>query len=170
MVRFINDKIRKLDNAPLWILGIPFLILLFAPYVAMGKGSVFEIMDQLDETLFTYVATARHLFEGADLYPEMMGGIAPGGMFPAAVLFVPLSLALVWTEFHRVWEWVRLVVMAVMVFPTALLVKNSSNLYDNVNQYNHGSAYTGKITWEERRRAFMKYGFIDWMKIERLSG
>lgn len=90
MIRFINDKIRKLDNAPLWILGIPFLILLFVPYMAMGKGSVFEITDQLDETLFTYVVTAKHLFQGADLYPEMMGGIAPSGMLPAAVLFVPL--------------------------------------------------------------------------------
>lgn len=90
MWKSLNTWIKKIDGCNLWYLGIPFLILLFLPILVLGEGSVFSIYDQLDETLFTYVITARHLFSGESVFPEMLGGIPASGVQPAAVLFVPL--------------------------------------------------------------------------------
>lgn len=90
MWKSLNIWIKKIDGYNLWYLGIPFLILLFVPILVLGEGSVFSIHDQLDETLFTYVITAGHLFSGESFFPEMLGGIPAGGVQPAAVLFVPL--------------------------------------------------------------------------------
>ena len=85
-----NECIRKIDNAPLWIIGLMVVMVSFLPYILMGEGSVFSIHDQLDETICSYVLNARHLFEGTDVLPEMMGGIPASGLQPSAVLFVPL--------------------------------------------------------------------------------
>lgn len=90
MWKSLNTWIKKIDSCNLWYLGIPFLILLFVPILVLGEGSVFHIHDQLDETLFTYVITARHLFSNGDVYPEMLGGVTSSGVQPAAVLFIPL--------------------------------------------------------------------------------
>ena len=79
-----------LDRAPLWWLGLLLMGAVFAPYVVMGEKSVFPIHDQLDETLLTYVLNARHLFDGSDVFPELLGGIGRSGMQPSAILFVPL--------------------------------------------------------------------------------
>lgn len=85
-----DELIKKLDKVNLWYLGIPLILVLFLPVFVLGQGAVFEIHDQLDETLFTYVITAKYMFSGVDVYPEMLGGIQASGMLPAAVLFVPL--------------------------------------------------------------------------------
>ncbi len=85
-----NEFIRKLDRAPLWIVGLLVVMASFLPYVLMGEGSVFSVHDQLDETICAYLLNARHLFEEADILPEMMGGIPASGLQPSAVLFVPL--------------------------------------------------------------------------------
>lgn len=90
MWKTLNNSIKKVDNTNIWYLGIPFIVLLFLPIFILQKGAVFSIHDQLDETLFTYVLNARHLFDGAKVFPEMLGGIAKSGMQPAAVLFIPL--------------------------------------------------------------------------------
>ncbi len=90
MLKKADEWIKKLDKVNLWYLGIPLILVLFLPIFVLGKGSVFSIHDQLDETLFTYVITARHMFSGNTIYPEMLNGIQASGMLPAAVFFVPL--------------------------------------------------------------------------------
>ncbi len=86
----ITGFIRRVDESSLWWTGIVFLVLTFLPYLILGEGSVFEIHDQLDETLLTYILNARHLFDGTDLFPELLGGIPKSGMQPSAILFIPL--------------------------------------------------------------------------------
>lgn len=86
----LNRFFVWLDGAPLWVLGFPFIIILFYPYFILKQGSVFPIHDQLDETLLTYVLNARHLFDGSDVFPELLGGIGKSGMQPSAILFIPL--------------------------------------------------------------------------------
>ena len=86
----MNNLLKKLDTMPLWLLGIGMLGVIFSFYAWLGEECVFSIHDQLDETICSYVFTARHLFEGVGVYPEMMNGIEPSSVFPSAVLFVPL--------------------------------------------------------------------------------
>lgn len=86
----INTLLNKIDTMRLWIWGVGITGIIFAFYAWLGEECVFTIHDQLDETICSYVFMARHLFEGVSVYPEMMNGIEPGGMFPSAVLFVPL--------------------------------------------------------------------------------
>ncbi len=85
--------VRLLDRAdglPLWLVLIPLMAVVFAPYRIMGEGSVFPFHDQLDESMMNMVLTARHLGEGASVLPEMMGGINASGLQPQAAAFVPL--------------------------------------------------------------------------------
>ncbi len=82
--------IKKLDSLPLVWLVIPLLFLFFSYYFLLGKNCVFEINDQLDETLFTYVLNAKYLFSGVKEYPELLGGVPVGGMTVSAWVFVPL--------------------------------------------------------------------------------
>jgi len=86
----INKLIMCLDQLPLWWVGILLMIINFLPYFILGEGGIFEINDQLDESMMNYVLTARHWGEGVQVLPEMMGGINASGLRPAAVLFVPL--------------------------------------------------------------------------------
>lgn len=86
----LNKAIRMVDQAPLWWTGILFLVITFLPYVVLKEGSVFEIHDQLDETIMTYVLNARHLFDGSEIFPELLGGVNKSGMQPSAMLFIPL--------------------------------------------------------------------------------
>lgn len=79
-----------MESAPLWSLGFVLIAIVFAPILALGKGCVFPVHDQLDETILSYVFTAKYLGTGTDVYPEMMGGIQASGLQPSAVLFVPL--------------------------------------------------------------------------------
>ncbi len=86
----ISRFILWLDNHTLWWIGLIFLGITFLPYLILGEGSVFEIHDQLDETLLTYVLNARHLGDGTGFLPELMGGVNASGMQPSAILFIPL--------------------------------------------------------------------------------
>lgn len=86
----INGAVQRLDGMNLWWVGLIVLAVLFSPYVILREGSVFEIHDQLDETLLTYVLSARHLGSGTSIFPEMLGGVNASGMQPSAVLFLPL--------------------------------------------------------------------------------
>ena len=62
----------------LWMV-IPLLVIFFSYFFLLGKCSVFEIHDQLDETLFTYVLNGKYLFSGVKNYPEMLCGVPRGG-------------------------------------------------------------------------------------------
>ncbi len=94
MWKSVNMLIKRIDERNLWYLGLLFLAVVLTPILFMQKGAVFTIHDQLDETLFTYVVNARHLFSGQSVYPEIMGGIPATGMQPSAVLFIPLYAVL----------------------------------------------------------------------------
>lgn len=86
MSECMNKVINRLDAAPLFWLGLVVLIIVFTPFIILKGGFVFEIHDQLDESMMNYVLTARHL--GTGNIPELLGGISASGMTPAAVLFV----------------------------------------------------------------------------------
>lgn len=90
LVQKLNSLIRRLDTFPLEWCGIVLFVVVFLPFLILGKGSVFTIHDQLDETLMTYVLNARHLFDRSGIIPETLGGINASGMQPSAVLFLPL--------------------------------------------------------------------------------
>lgn len=71
-------------------MGLLITAVFFLPYVILGNGCVFEINDQLDESIMNYVFPARHMGDGSTLYPEMLGGVNASGMQPSAILFLPL--------------------------------------------------------------------------------
>ncbi len=81
----VNRGIVKIDNCPLWWVGLVFLAIMITPNLLLGEGSVFTIHDQWDESLMNYVLTARHM--GESTVPEMLGGINASGLQPSAVLF-----------------------------------------------------------------------------------
>ena len=85
-----SSVIGKIDNLPLWWLGILITLVFFIPYFILGDSCVFEINDQLDESIMNYVLPARHLGDGSTIYPEMLGGVNASGMQPSAILFLPL--------------------------------------------------------------------------------
>lgn len=84
----LQNIIPKLNNL-LWMV-LPLLVIFFSYFFLLGKDCVFEINDQLDETLFTYVLNGKYLFSGVKSYPEMLGGVPKGGMSVSACLFIPL--------------------------------------------------------------------------------
>lgn len=86
----LNKFLYRLDKAPLWLLGFVLLIVTFLPYFILKEGSVFEIHDQMDETLLTYVLNAKYLGTGVKIFPELLGGVNASGMQPSAILFIPL--------------------------------------------------------------------------------
>lgn len=73
----------------LWMV-VPLLAIFFSYFFLLGKYSFFEINDQLDETLFTYVLNGKYLFSGVKSFPEMLCGVPRGGMSVSACIFVPL--------------------------------------------------------------------------------
>lgn len=85
-----NGIIIFFDRMPLWSLFFLLFAIVFMPFLILGEGSIFEYHDQLDESMMNIVLTARHLGEGLEVFPEMMGGINASGLQPSAVLFVPL--------------------------------------------------------------------------------
>ncbi|MCM1305042.1 MAG: DUF6044 family protein [Butyrivibrio sp.] len=89
--KWMGRWISRLDRSPLWWTGFLLLAVTFAPYLILREGSVFPVHDQLDETLMTYVLNARHFqMGGAEMFPEILGGINASGMQPSAVLFILL--------------------------------------------------------------------------------
>lgn len=84
----LNCIVKRLDELPLWWIGLLQWAIMLAPNLLLGEGSVFTINDQWDESMMNYVLTARHPFEG--VIPEMLGGINASGLAPSAVLAVPL--------------------------------------------------------------------------------
>ena len=86
----INRFLLWLDRIPLWWMGILIAVVFFIPYFILGDGCIFEINDQLDESIMNYMLPARHLGDGSTIYPEMLGGVNASGMQPSAILFLPL--------------------------------------------------------------------------------
>ena len=63
----LQKIVPKLNNL-LWMV-LPLLVVFFFYFFLLGKDCVFEINDQLDETLFTYVLNGKYLFSGVENYP-----------------------------------------------------------------------------------------------------
>lgn len=84
----INGAIKKIDSAHLvWCcLLIVFVIML--PILILGKGAVFPVLDQLDETILNYVFPAR--FSGRANYAPMMCSVPSTSLKPFAPGFVVL--------------------------------------------------------------------------------
>ena len=86
----INKLINRLDKSPLWILGVILEVIVLIPFDILGKRSAFVWHDQMDETILHYVFSAKHMFDGLKVYPEMMSGLSKTAFQPNAYLFVPL--------------------------------------------------------------------------------
>ena len=89
----VNKVLAELRNAHLAWLGIPVILVLMAPIIYLnirdGLGSgIFQVHDQLDETILSYVFSARYW--GYDVYSQMMCGVPSAGLKPSAILFVQL--------------------------------------------------------------------------------
>ncbi len=82
--------LQRLDAAPLWVLGVVLLVIWYLPVILLGENVLFEIADQLDETLFTYVVNGKYLFSDVKVYPEMMGGLSAESVSVSAPLFAML--------------------------------------------------------------------------------
>ena len=95
----ISRLILWLDGAPLYLLGIVLAAVNFAPYFILGEGCIIPTHDQLDETILSYVLSAKYLGTGTTLFPEMLGGIRASGLQPSAVLFLPLYRFLLQTSY-----------------------------------------------------------------------
>ena len=79
-----------LDSCPLFLIGLIFFLALFIVYFSWGENVVFDIHDQLDETICSYVIPARHLFHGKTGYPEMMTTLSSNSLKASAPVFVLL--------------------------------------------------------------------------------
>lgn len=90
MQRKLNQLICRIEQFPIWWIGILILGITFIPYLYLQEGSVFDIHDQLDETILSYVLNARYLGQNIEVFQEMLCGINKTGLQPSAVLFVPL--------------------------------------------------------------------------------
>ena len=88
--RKTEKLILWVDSFPFWWVGILVALAFFLPYLILGNGCVFEINDQLDESIMNYILPARHLWDGSTVYPEMLNGVNASGMEPSAILFLPL--------------------------------------------------------------------------------
>ncbi len=72
------------------MLGLLFFAGIFALYFVWGENTVFDVHDQLDETICSYVIPARHLFSNAKSYSEMMCELPAESMKASAPLFISL--------------------------------------------------------------------------------
>lgn len=85
LIKSVNRGIARIDEFPLWWVGILLTLVIISPNLLLGEGSVFTVHDQLDESMMNYVLTARHL--GEPVIPEMLGGLNASGLQPSAMLF-----------------------------------------------------------------------------------
>ena len=86
----INEFISFCDKSKLEWLGVLLIGVLMAPIIYLGKGCIFEFHDQMDETILSYIFSAR--YPGKDIFEQMMCGIPAEGLKPSAILYVPLYM------------------------------------------------------------------------------
>lgn len=92
------DKLKAFylshNNSLILVAGLIFSGILMLPYLLLRTGSIVTYHDQLDGELINYILTAKHLFSGIDIYPEIMNGLPSTGAVPPAPLFVLLYVFL----------------------------------------------------------------------------
>lgn len=74
----------------LLLLGIVTAVFMMLPYLILGQDSIVVYHDQLDGELLTYLLNAKYLFQGVDVFPEIMKGIPVAGLTMPAPGFVVL--------------------------------------------------------------------------------
>jgi len=87
-----NPLIEFLSESRLpWIVaGVICAFVSMLPFFLLGEDSVVTYHDQLDGELITYLLNSKHLFDGIDVYPELMNGINKAGLVSPSPLFVLL--------------------------------------------------------------------------------
>ncbi len=123
VVKKINAKVNSLidwiDSARLEYLLIAVLLVILAPILYLGKGAVFPVSDQLDETILNYVFSAR--FWGSKTYDAMMcGAVSTESLKPFAPFFLPLY---VWFSEYTAFVIQFIIVIATALFGTYFCVK-----------------------------------------------
>lgn len=73
-----------------FLLGLGLTLASALVFVFLGGRSIFVNHDQMDGEMLCYILAARHMFDGAAVYPEFMNGMAKTALTPPALLFVPL--------------------------------------------------------------------------------
>lgn len=86
----INRALVRLDRMPLGWVGMVMTAVFFVPILILKSGCVFDVHDQLDETILSYVLNAKYIASDVTVFPELLGGVNRTGMQPSAILFVPL--------------------------------------------------------------------------------
>lgn len=84
----VNKILLSLDKAHLEWLCLIVMFVILLPVIILGKGAVFPILDQLDETILNYVFPAK--YSGAEVYEQMMCGVPSTSLKPFAPGFVLL--------------------------------------------------------------------------------
>lgn len=84
----INSIIEWMDSAHLEIVCFLVVLAILAPIIVLGGGTVFPLLDQLDETILNYVFPAR--YPGTSVYEQMMCGVPSTSLKPFAPGFVLL--------------------------------------------------------------------------------
>ncbi|MCQ2519255.1 MAG: DUF6044 family protein [Lachnospiraceae bacterium] len=77
-----------MDSAHLEIVCFLVVSVILVPILVLGKGAVFPVLDQLDETILNYVFPAR--YPGVLVYEQMMCGVPATSLKPFAPGFVLL--------------------------------------------------------------------------------
>lgn len=115
----VNSIIAWIDSAHLEYFLIAVLLIILAPVLYLGKGAVFPISDQLDETILNYVFSARFL--GEKTYEAMMcGAVSTESLKPFAPFFLPLY---VWFSEYAAFLVQYIIVIATALFGTYFCVK-----------------------------------------------
>lgn len=71
-----------------FILGFVGSVVLMLPYIILQGDAIIPYHDQLDGELIGYLLSAKYLFTGTEIYPELLNGLPNTGAVVPAVLFV----------------------------------------------------------------------------------
>lgn len=55
----MEKELLRIDQLPLWWLGLIIAAIFFLPYFILGKGCIFEINDQLDESIMNLYTSGK---------------------------------------------------------------------------------------------------------------
>lgn len=87
----MREILAKLRKKNIWfLLGIAMVAVSGVVSLILQEDIVVNYHDQLDGEVIGYILHAKYLFQGVEVYPEMMNGISPNGLFPPSPLTVLL--------------------------------------------------------------------------------
>lgn len=101
---------RSHTKSLLLAVGLLFSGILMLPCLLLGTGSIVTYHDQLDGEVINYILTAKYLFTGTDVYPEILNGLPVTGAITPAPLFVLLYVFLKPFSAFMLSQWIIYVV------------------------------------------------------------